>query len=409
MAAKYDVFTPPEVSAKMRSYLPARVERLLEPSVGVGDLLRCMEGQYDRADVADINSSYLEKVPNGDNIRKICGNFLEMTFPEKYDAILMNPPYLRFQDMTSDCREQVRKLSPILTSGNVDLYMAFLVKCLGLLSEHGRLVAIVPSAWRYTKSAESFRKWILGGKHVLAIHDYGSEKVFKGVNVYCCILVLTQTPNLSYTVNDSTILYETPSESSLPGRTLGDTTTIHHGIATLCDTVFIHNTPLFNEPCWKPILKVSKQLVRSIVYPYTEDGTLIPESEFRASNPQTYAYLERNRARLAARDRGSKQYEEWYAFGRKQGLKIPSTSENSVYISSLCAPTLPMLEHPTGIFYSGLRITPHSTTCKNVQDSILAARDTILSSCAKRSSEWITLTTTCLREVPVRSETPQIE
>jgi adenine-specific DNA-methyltransferase len=407
--SSYDVFTPPEVSAKMRSYLPDRVNRLLEPSVGEGDLFRCMEGTYDHADVADINPAYLEKVPDAPNVRKMCGNFLEMTLPEKYDAILMNPPYLRYQSMAAEMRTQVRELSPVLRSGNVDLYMAFLVKCLGLLTEQGRMVAIVPSAWRYTKSAKSFREWILGGRHVVSIHDYGSAKVFKGINVYCCILVLTQTPNASYTINDEVMPYDVPTNAATPIQTLGEVATLHNGVATLCDAIFIHDTPLFEEPCWRPILKVSKQSVRSILYPYADDGTILPEAGFKLSNPQTYAYLTRNRERLAARDRGAKTYEAWYAFGRRQGLKIPTTSATSVYISSLCAPTLPMVEHATMLFYSGLRITPHATTCKNIQESIVAARPTIVASSAKRSSNWITLTTTCLRQVQVHPQTPQSE
>lgn len=407
--SSYDVFTPPEVSAKMRSYLPEHVNYLLEPSVGVGDLLRCMEGQYEEADVFDINPAYLDQVPNAPNLHKTCGNFLSLELSAKYDAILMNPPYLRYQDMTAESRAQVRALSPVLQSGNVDLYMAFLVKCLGLLTEQGRLVAIVPSAWRYNKSAKSFRDWILGGRHLCAIHDYGSTKVFKGVNVYCCIMVLTQTPNNSYTVNDTLISYESPAEATSPTRTLENVATLHNGIATLCDSVFLHDVPLFEEPCWRPILKVSKQTIRSIMYPYAEDGSILPEAEFRAANPQTYAYLERNRTRLAARDKGAKTYEAWYAFGRRQGLKIPTTSANSVYISSLCAPTLPMIEQPTMLFYSGLRITPHATSCKTIQASIQAFRPTILASSSKRSSNWITLTTTCLRQVPMLPEVSQSE
>lgn len=399
--ASYDVFTPPDVAATMRSYFPEKVTRLLEPSVGVGDLLRCMDGQFAHSDIVDINAEYLARIPDTPAVQKFCGNFLGMTFPEKYDAILMNPPYLRFQDMSIELRTQVRALSPVLSSGNVDLYMAFLVKCLDLLAEDGRLVAIVPSAWRYTKSAKGFRDWILGGRHLFAIHDYGSKKVFKGINVYCCIVVLTHNRNASYTVNGETISYSTPEDVVIQSQKLEEVASLHNGVATLCDAVFIHDHAPYDEPCWRPILKVSKQTVRSILYPYADDGSILPETEFRTANPQTYAYLEENRERLANRDKGAKQYEAWYAFGRKQGLKIPTTSATSIYISSLCAPTLPMMEHPTMLFYSGLRITPHATTCDTIKNCILRFRSSILSSSAKRANDWITLTTTCLRQVPM--------
>jgi len=360
-----------------------------------------MDGQFAHSDIVDINPDYLARIPETPLVQKFCGNFLGMTFPEKYDAILMNPPYLRFQDMSIELRTQVRALSPVLSSGNVDLYMAFLVKCIDLLTEDGRLVAIVPSAWRYTKSAKGFRDWILGGRHLFAIHDYGSKKVFKGINVYCCIVVLTHNRNASYTVNGETISYSTPEDVSVQSQKLEEVASLHNGVATLCDAVFIHDHAPYDEPCWRPILKVSKQTVRSILYPYADDGSILSETEFRTANPQTYAYLEENRERLANRDKGAKQYEAWYAFGRKQGLKIPTTSPTSIYISSLCAPTLPMMEHPTMLFYSGLRITPHATTCDTIKNCILRFRSSILSSSAKRANDWITLTTTCLRQVPM--------
>ena len=68
--ASYDVFTPPIIAAKMRSYLPDRVKTLLEPSVGTGDLLQVMSGSYEQADVFDINSEYINKVESSIYITK---------------------------------------------------------------------------------------------------------------------------------------------------------------------------------------------------------------------------------------------------------------------------------------------------------------------------------------------------
>ena len=399
--ASYDVFTPSEVAIKMCSYLPDNVETLLEPSVGSGNLLNAMNGKYIRADVFDINQDYLDQIPNSELVHKTCGDFLTAEISTRYDAILMNPPYLRYQDMTSEQRLTLRNLSPILRSGNVDMYMGFLVKSLELLKETGRLVAIIPSAWRYTKSAKLFREWILSNRYISVLYDYGSTKVFKGINVYCCILVLTRHPNTQYILNETLIPYET--ESPRPSlQTLNDVALLQNGIATLCDSVFIHDAPLFEEPCWKPILKVSKHTIRSILYPYTEKGTIIPEDEFRKTNPHSYAYLQRNRQQLDNRDRGAKQYEAWYAFGRKQGILITDTSANSIYVSTLCAPTIPCFEQKTMLFYSGIRITPRNgITCKDIEESIIAARDKIVSLSSKRSSDWINLSTSVLKQVAI--------
>lgn len=404
--ASYDVFTPHAVAEKMRSYLPSKVGRLLEPSVGTGQLLNVIRGAYDAADVYDINDVYLSKIPDDSNTHKHLEDFLDVPVTMQYDAILMNPPYLRYQDMDIAQRTKVRRISKLLESGNIDLYVAFIVKCMLHLSDTGTLVAIIPSTWRYNKSTRAFREWLTTNRFIKEIYDYGSTKVFDGIDVYCSILVLTRTPNTHYMSNDILIPYDSETNSSRNCQTFKDCVTVSNGIATLCDSVYIHDSPLFNEPCWRPILKVSKQQVRSILFPYNEDGTVIDEDTFKKNNPQSYEYLCRNRERLDKRDKGNKKYETWYAFGRKQGLKIPKLP-TSVYISTLVQPHLPTFVHPTILFYSGLRMTSDSVSTSDIQKCINAYTDTLLLSCSKRGNGWVNITTSVLQQVPILTTTAQ--
>lgn len=394
--ATYDIFTPADVAEKMVSYFPPTVHRLLEPSVGSGNLLRAMKGRYGEADVYDINSSYLAQVA-GPNVTKHHGNFLSADVPPTYDAILLNPPYQRYQDMDTECRDLVRGVSDVLSGGNIDLYVAFLVKCATLLMTGGTMVAIVPSTWMYNKSCSKFRDFLNEHTLIHAIHDYGSTKVFPGVDVYCCILVLTNTEKVSYTVNDEVVTYDLGQKDG--GDTIGSTCDVQNGIATLCDSVFIHKEPLFDEPCWQPIMKVSKNIVLSALFPYNTAGELIPEDEFKRDNPQTYAYLESNRERLAARDRGNKTYEAWYAYGRRQGLVVPNAT--SIYVSTLCQPTFPSVTGPARLFYSGIRITPKNRTASDIVKAIAANHAILNRLCSKRAGDWVNVTTSALRQVPV--------
>lgn len=395
--ASYDVFTPKRIADQMRSYLPNHVNRLLEPSVGTGALLSVMEGTFNSADVYDINADYLAQV-SMQKVNKIHGDFITATVEGKYDAILLNPPYQRFQEMDKTQRSAVRALSPILGTGNIDLYVAFLVKCIQCLTDDGTMVAIVPSTWLYNRSCSKFREWVFESKYVSTIHDFGSEKVFPGIDVYCCIVVFTKTDKQTYTRNGDVISYD--PIANVDKVYLGSVCDIQNGVATLCDEVFIHATPLFDEPCWRAILKVSKQIVRHIIYPYDESGKIIPEDTFSQSNPQTYAYLQTQRERLAKRDRGNKTYEAWYAYGRRQGLTIPNQKE-SVYVSTLSLPTIPSFIRETMLFYSGLRITPHSMECSSVQSLLVKSAGQIQNVCSKRSNDWINVTATALKQVQV--------
>lgn len=396
----FDVFTPPNVSLTMASYLPDQFDTLLEPSVGTGNLLNAVKGRYRTADVYDINIEYLNQIESDPNVRKVHANFIATQIDTLYDAILMNPPYHRYQEMSGETRAAVQAVSSILTFGNIDLYVAFLVKCMGLLTPTGTLVAIVPSTWMYNVSCKRFREYLHTHRLIRAIHDYGSTKVFPGVNVYCCILVLDRTAKTSYLRQDKVVAYE-DAAPALPRSMLSDACTIQNGIATLCDSVFIHDAALFGEPCWKAVVKVSKGVTRYIIYPYDDDGNVILEEEFKRLNPQTHAYLLTQKVSLANRDRGHKTYETWYAFGRKQGIKIPP-SPQSVYISTLSSPDLPVTIGPTALFYSGIRMTPSDGfDCESIAESIAQNRQTVLDLCSKRSSNWVNVTTSALKQVPI--------
>jgi hypothetical protein len=400
MAASYDVFTPQAVAEKMRSFLLRKVKYLLEPSVGTGQLLSAFEGLYEHADVCELNPLYMSSVPSAPTITKYCEDFLRFNPPHIYDGIVMNPPYHRFQDMDDDMRTTVRFLSPLTREGNIDLYVAFIVKCLDVLAENGTLIAIVPSTWRYNKSCVKFRNYLFANRLISAIHDYGSEKVFPGINVYCCILVITRQYNETY--NDTGIVksYDANSDQHVQ-HILSDVADVQNGIATLCDEVFIHDSPLFAEPCWKPLLKVSKAKIRHCIYPYSNTGSILTEQEFSSSNPNTYAYLLTCKEKLAKRDKGHKTYEAWYAFGRKQGIRIPST-EKSVYISTLSQPTIPTQIEPTMLFYSGIRVSPKTVSCEAITTLIRNAAEFICGQCSKRGNGWVNVTTTVLKQLPLQ-------
>ena len=395
---KYDVFTPTEISLKMASYFTVPIQRLLEPSVGTGNLLNAMDGKYEVAHVYDINENYLSSLPLRSNILRYHANFMETDINEKYDGIILNPPYLRFQDMDVHMRKTVKELSPILASGNMDLYIGFLYKCIQQLSPSGTLVAIVPNSWLYNVSSASFRAYLHSNRLIREIHDYGSEKVFKGVNVYCCIIVIDHTEKTGYKQNGTTVPYSVKIDSD--ARTLGQHVKMRNGIATLCDSVFIHDTPIADEPCWKPIYKVSKDQERHVIYPYDDGGHIVTEDRFRQQNPKTYEFLVEKKGDFAKLDKGHKTYEAWYAWGRRQGLGVP-TVESCVYMSTMVSADCPTHVKRPMLFYSGLQLVPNTMSVSEVQECIARNKDEISRNSSKRGSGWLNISTRVLSALPV--------
>ena len=57
--------------------------------------------------------------------------------------------------------------------------------------------------------------------------------------------------------------------------TLKDVCKITNGIATLRDKIYIHNSPLYNEHCWKIVTNGNQD--KYIIYPY-DNGKIINET-----------------------------------------------------------------------------------------------------------------------------------
>lgn len=396
---KCDVFTPESISQLMASKLSGKGS-LLEPSVGEGDLLRHVDiSKYESVDVHELKQQYLDKVNVGN---KVCGDFLTYEGTKQYDNIIMNPPYIKTQDLPKEYRQFLKSEFPQLKSGLVDVYYAFIIKCLGYLKDKGgTMVAITPNSYLYNKSALNMRKYLFDNQYIKEIIDYKDEKVFgNNVSVYCCITVFTKTKKKQLKYNGKVIKYsDIVRNYSLfnmeeeGGQRLGDVCKISNGIATLRDKVFVHKTKLFDEPCWV-LLSDDKWAV----YPY-ESGKIIPGHTFKKNNPQTYEFLKGKREELAMRDKGNKTYPLWYAYGRSQSLEIPTNK--CVY--------LPCFLHPDNIEKSIIvqqgRLN-HGHLCinpdkeediPNIINVIVDNIDFISDNSSKRSSGWINISSRVLK------------
>lgn len=389
---KCDVFTPLEIGKIMAKFLhPSGA--LLEPSVGKGDLLKCLSVTQYNIDMFDIESEYLDCIEYGN---KYCTDFLKYDFKGKrYQNIILNPPYIRFQELDTEYRSFIQKNWSLLNSGNIDIYQAFILKCLELLDVNGIMVSVTPSTWLYNKSCDKFKKYLFENGLIKEIIDFGSKKVFKGINVYCCITVFTRkttSPSLEYIYNGVKRHY---NPTGISKTTLETICKIKYGIATLRDRIYIHDIPLYpREPCWKKIFKVSKNQIRYIIYPYDKNGKIINESEFKLNNPKTYAFLVENKEELSKRDKGKKQYETWYAFGRRQGLlRSDSDHEQCIYVSTMGPKNFKLFSRPSILFYSGLMIIPNSVDQTNIIiNNINRNREFIYENSSKRGSDWINIT-----------------
>ncbi|MDO4921354.1 MAG: class I SAM-dependent methyltransferase [Phascolarctobacterium sp.] len=170
-------YTPLQfANAMVRLVAHENIKSVLEPSCGDGVFLDSLAqlgimDDIDSIDAVEIESDEVEKVKKTYCCNKHIQVFNEDFFKfytsilgqKLYDLILGNPPYIRYQYLTESQRELQSK---ILTSHGmksnklINAWVAFLVACVQLLSNNGRIAFIIPAEILQVAYAEDLRLFL---------------------------------------------------------------------------------------------------------------------------------------------------------------------------------------------------------------------------------------------------------
>ncbi len=355
---------------------------------------------------ADISDEYIEKTKQ--NLQKLSKNkikkfnaitddFCFHNFSERFDFIIGNPPYIRIQNLNSR-KEQLQKNYITASNGSIDLYFCFFEQALKLLNKNGKIAFITPNSHFHSTAGKNLRNLIL--PHLTKIINFDHFQVFKDATAYTAITFLQneKTTNFLYTENFKNdfenLEYKTISTQYMRSErweffdkkyldkivklnkkysTLQEVANIHYGIATLKDSIyifspdkddknyfFLNNFKIEKDLC-VPIIKASTYKGESqnlfLIFPYKNEK-VIPKNIFQKNYPEAYKYFLQKRDILETRDKGGgKDYKEFYAFGRSQGLK---TSFDKKIITSTMnlMPRFYVIEDDKTSFYAGYCVKP---------------------------------------------------
>lgn len=168
--------TDKKLKEKVLELIHNKPKRILEPSVGRGDLVQKINEEYNdiKFDMYEIdkNIKILKGVPN----KVIYGDFLKQQIKRKYKTIVGNPPYVK------------------TTSGN--LYIDFIEKCYNLLELNGELIFIVPSDFfKLTSSSKLLVKMMSNGSFTHIYHPH-NENLFKNASIDIIIFRYCKNENI---------------------------------------------------------------------------------------------------------------------------------------------------------------------------------------------------------------------
>lgn len=151
---------------------------ILDPCVGPGTFVTALRrsGQlheHDRIVALDVDPAMVARVPAGRMVETRVADFLQCETHRSFDAVVMNPPYVRQEwlDDKSLLRERARRETGMIPPGSSNLYVYFLVKAVAALKHGGRMCAVVYDSWRHTKYGQWLQRYLRSNLDELVVDD----------------------------------------------------------------------------------------------------------------------------------------------------------------------------------------------------------------------------------------------
>lgn len=141
-----------------------------------------------------VESDFKGKTTNSD-IKTVPFTPVGEGFPENFDVLIGNPPYMKTSDIKKFNKEEFDYLKTKYSSctKQFDKYFAFIEMAINRTSVNGVVGLVIPNKWINIESARKLREMLSKDIFVCEIVDFGNEKLFEGKSAYTCILVLTKT------------------------------------------------------------------------------------------------------------------------------------------------------------------------------------------------------------------------
>lgn len=235
---------------------------VLDPCLGRGVFVRSLLDNTDyRITGVEIDADSFSKFENPNPGRCLLrqGDFFDVE--DEFDGIIMNPPYVRQEEIdqlaplgvTKQKLQSACGLMAISTKAN--LYMYFILRAIMLLREGGELIAIFPNSWTNTPVGRQFREQMLHHGSITRFIDVEGEAFEGSPMVDVCIMkfvkgVRVETYHqMMKIINDDLLLEDKANldASKASGLVmLKSIASIRRGITTGANKIFM-NPPLFTQ------------------------------------------------------------------------------------------------------------------------------------------------------------------
>jgi len=193
-------FTPVKIANLMAEWaVTDRSRTLLDPAVGMGVLVRAAQIRKPNLQITAFEKdpvilrAYLATQPKLHNLEVVLGDFLALDIGSEFDAVLMNPPYLRHHDLSYDfdifskfSREYGIEISKLSNA-----YLLFTMKAVMSLNPGGRASIIIPTEWMNANFGSAMKTFLVKRKYLKEIIYFSScSEIFDDALTTACVLLI---------------------------------------------------------------------------------------------------------------------------------------------------------------------------------------------------------------------------
>ena len=306
------VFTPPQVVDFMLD-LCGNHGRILEPSAGDGAFFRKLSKQGRDCVGIELDTRVAPK-----DTRVM--DFFDYPIAERFDSIVGNPPYVRYQDVAVDTR---KKLNSDLFDKRSNLFLFFIEKCIRHLNPGGELIFIVPREFIKLTAARKMNAWLYTQGSITHFYETGDVRIF-GEHTPNCAIFRFEKDRFDRTMADGRRFSEIDGQLMFLRENhrirLGDLFTVKVGAVSGADQIYTHKAGNMEFVCSKTVdTGKTRRMLYGIKHPH----------------------LEKHKAELLARRVRKFDERNWWQWGRI----FPITNAPRIYVNGRTRKPAPFFLH----------------------------------------------------------------
>ena len=311
------VFTPPHVVAFMLD-LCHNKGRTLEPSSGDGAFLNIL---IERGrDCIGIELDPKVAPPGA-----LVMDFFDYPETERFDSLIGNPPYVRYQDISDSTR---RKLASPLFDKRSNLFLFFIEKCVRHLNPGGELVFIVPREFIKLTAAKKMNAWLFEQGSITHFYETGDVRIF-GEHTPNCAIFRFEKGRLDRNMSDGRRFTEVAGQLMFLRENhqirFSDIFTVKVGAVSGADHIYAHPKGNMEFVCSKTIeTSETRRMLYGVKHPH----------------------LEKHKSELLSRRVRKFDETNWWEWGRK----FPINNLPRIYVNGRTRKATPFFLHDCKAF-----------------------------------------------------------